>query len=54
MCVDSQAINRITVKYMFFVSRFYDLLDMMVGAYIFSKMDLRIGYHQIHIREGDK
>jgi len=54
MCVDSGAIDRITVKYMFLISRFYDLLDMMVGTYIFSKMDLCSGYHQIHIREGDK
>jgi hypothetical protein len=51
--VDYQSLNEVTIKNKYPLPRIEDLFDQMKGASVFSKIDLRSGYHQLKIRKSD-
>ena len=54
MCIDSQSINKITIKYKFLFLRMDYIMDYLSGVEYFTKIDMKSGCYQIHIREGDE
>ena len=53
MCVDYRALNEVTIKNKYPLPRIEDLFDQLKGACVFSKIDLRSGYHQLKIQALD-
>ena len=53
LCIDYRDLNKAIVKNRYPIPRIDDLFDQMKGALVFSKIDLRSGYHQLRIKEND-
>ncbi|GJT00744.1 putative reverse transcriptase domain-containing protein [Tanacetum coccineum] len=53
MCIDYRELNKLTVKNRYPLPRIDDLFDQLQGSNVYSKIDLRSGYHQLRVREED-
>jgi hypothetical protein len=53
LCIDFRQLNKVTVKNKYPLPRIDDLFDQLKDENIFSKIDLRSGYHQVRIKEED-
>ncbi|GJT96043.1 putative reverse transcriptase domain-containing protein [Tanacetum coccineum] len=53
MCIDYQELNKLTIKNRYPLPRINDLFDQLQGLSVYSKIDLRSGYHQLRVRDED-
>ena len=53
MCINYQQLNKVTIKNKYPLPIIDDLFDQLQGSRFFSKIDLRSGYHQLRVRDGD-
>ncbi|GJS73760.1 putative reverse transcriptase domain-containing protein [Tanacetum coccineum] len=53
VCIDYRELNKLTVKNRYPLPRIDDLFDQLQGSSVYSKIDLRSGYHQLRVREED-
>ena len=53
LCIEYRQLNKVTVKNKYPLLRIDDLFDQMRGAKVFSKIDLRLGYHHVRIKDED-
>jgi hypothetical protein len=53
LCIDFKQLNKVTMKNKYPFPRIYDMFYQLRGIRIFSKIDLRSGYHQVRIKEED-
>ena len=53
LCIDYRQLNKVTIKNKYPLSHIDDLFDQLQGACVFSKIDLRSGYHQLKIQGTD-
>ena len=53
LCIDYRELNKVTIRNQYPLPRIDDLFDQLQGAKVFSKIDLRLGYHQLRVHDED-
>ena len=53
LCIDYRQLNKMTIKNRYQLPPIDDMFDQLLGATVFSKIDLRSGYHQVRIKDED-
>ena len=53
LCIDYRQLNRVTIRKQYPLPRIDELFDHLQGSRVYSKIDLRSGYHQLRVQEGD-
>ena len=53
LCIDYRQLNRATIRNQYSLPRIDELFDQLQGSRVYSKIDLRSGYHQLKVREND-
>ena len=53
LCIDYRQLNRVTIKNQYPLPRINDLFAQLIGVWVYSKIDLCTGYHQLRVREVD-
>ena len=53
LCIDYRELNKVTIRNQYPLPSIYDLFDQLQGAKVFSKIDLRSGYHQLRVLNED-
>ena len=53
LCIDYRVLNKITIRNRYSISRIHDILDQLKGVKYFSKINLKLGYHQVPIEPSD-
>ena len=53
LCIDYRQLNKVTIHNQYSLPKIDELLDLLQGSQVYSKIDLRSGYHQLRVHEGD-
>ena len=53
LCIDYRQLNRVTMRDQYPLPRIDELFDQLQGSQVYSKIDLRLGYHQLRVQESD-
>ena len=53
LCIDYRQLNRVTIRNQYPLPRIDELFDQLQGSRLYSKIDLRLGYHQLRVQESD-